>query len=525
MAQKTLLFIFHAHTPYIRNEHPTDSPEEMRFFELVSYGLLPFLRMCMRLESEHIPFKCGLVLSPTLCEMLTDPLIQEQYSVLLDKHIAFGQAALARTTDSKRRSLIKMHLSFLQVNRNDFIIAYKKNILKKITELLSAGVVELLATAATFCFFPFYENMPESIAAQIDLGLACFREYFPVVPSGFWLPAMGYNTGIDPILKSFGIDYTVVESQSFLFADHPPNRGVFAPAVSESGLIFFGKDCMAGKDVMHSEAGFYRHACYLDTDRDIGFELSGQELRMLFPVEKGRRATGFCYNRRNGDMPYNGAEAAAQAEKDAEVFLQNRYAVLSKAAELTHNQPLCSVCALPLHFLGKTWFEGMTWLEYVFRKLAQTKELHIALPSAYLRKATQLSNVTPFYGSTLPSGYADELINSSNDWMFPLIQKATERMIDLAARFSEDSGLMERVLNTAAKEVLFAQSMDWPLMVDSFTSADYAVTRCEEHIQAFSTVYEALGTKAVSTDWLIKREKKYPVFSEMDYRFFLKRNT
>lgn len=525
MAPKTLLFIFHAHTPYIRNEQPADSPEEMRFFELLSYGLLPFLRMCMRLEAEHIPFKCGLVLSPTLCEMLADPLLQEQYRVFLDKHISFGQAAFTRTTDSKRRSLIKMHLDFLQLNRNDFITTHKKNILKKITELLLAGAIELLATAATFCFFPFYENMPESISAQIELGLACFREYFPVVPSGFWLPAMGYNTGIDSILKSFGIDYTVVESQSFLFADRPPIRGVFSPAVSESGLIFFGKDCIASKDIMHSATGFYRNACYLDTDRDIGFELSEQELRPLFPVEKGRRSTGFCYYRRNGNMPFNGMEAATQAEKDAELFLNNRYAALSKAAEPAHDQPLCSVCALPLHFLSKTWFEGMVWLEYVFRKLAQTKELHLALPSAYLHKATQLSNITPFYGSTLPSGYADELINSSNDWMFPLIQKATEQMIDLAARFPDDPGLKERMLNTAAKEVLFAQSMDWPLMVDSFTSADYAAARCEEHIQAFSTVYEALGSKSISTDWLIKREKKYPVFSEMDYRFFLKRNT
>ena len=140
-----------------------------------------------------------------------------------------------------------------------------------------------------------------------------------------------------------------------------------------------------------------------------------------------------------------------------------------------------------------------------------------------LKQIHQVQHIEPFYASNLPSGYADELIDNSNDWMFPAIQKATERLIDIASRFPDDPGLKERILNMAAKEVLFAQSMDWPLLVNTEMSVEYAAQRCNEHLHAFTAVYESLGSGVVSTDWLIKREKKYPVFSEMNYRIFLKK--
>ena len=210
-----------------------------------------------------------------------------------------------------------------------------------------------------------------------------------------------------------------------------------------------------------------------------------------------------------------------QAEKDAEQFIANRDAVLTEAANLIDADPLCSVSVLPLSFLGKTWMEGLWWLEAVFRKLALRHDMHCALPAEYLKKVRRIQSITPFYASNLPSGYADELINSSNDWMFPRIQKATERMIDLAGRFPNDQGLKERMLNMAAKELLLAQSTDWPLMTDAQTSVEYAAAECEEHLDVFTDVYDSLGSGSVGTDRLIKREKEYPIFSEMNYRFFI----
>ena len=523
MIKKTLLFIFHAHVPYIRHTDENEPLEATQFYEMLSYGLLPFLRMCSRLTADAVPFKCALVISPLLCEMLKSSFCKERYGIYLDRHIVFAQQELKRAIGTPREALVRQYLEFLTLNREDFHTRYKKDILTGINSFAAKGCIELIATSATPCFFPFYQDMPEALTAQIEQGLSSFREDFAVAPAGFWLPLMGYDTGLDRIIKSYGLDYTVLDSQSFLFADRPPVNGIFSAAMGESGLSFLGKDSAAYADIAHPETGFYLHPDYLDTDKDAGFEFDEESLSSLFDVKKGRCATGFCYHRRAGGG-YDPAAGALQAEKDAERFLANRNEVLTAVAGLldTDSDPLCSVSVLPLRFLGKTWMEGMRWLESVFRKLAQLHDMHCALPSEYLKKVRRIQSINPFYASNLPSGYADELVNSSNDWMFPRIQKATERMIDLAERFSNDQGLKERTLNMAAKELLLAQSTDWPLMADAQTSAEYAAAQCEEHLATFTDVYESLGSGTVSTDRLIKREKEYPIFSDMNYRFFIR---
>ena len=79
MIKKTLLFIFHAHVPYIRHTDDNEPLEANQLYEMLLYGLLPFLRMCSRLDADAVPFKCALVISPLLCEMLKSPFCQERY--------------------------------------------------------------------------------------------------------------------------------------------------------------------------------------------------------------------------------------------------------------------------------------------------------------------------------------------------------------------------------------------------------------------------------------------------------------
>lgn len=523
MTKKTMLFIFHAHVPYICNSSENEPLEITQFYEMLSYGLLPFLRMCNRLDADAVPFKCALVISPLLCAMLKSSAYKEHYRSYIDRHIAFAEQALKETSEGQRQTLIRGCLDFLMHNRNDFECLYKTDILSRFKYFAEKGSIELLATSATPCFFPFYQDMPEALAAQIEQGLNCFQDDFESYPSGFWLPLRGYNSGIDKIIKSYGLDYTVLETQSFLFADRSPANGIFAAAMGESGLIFFGKDSGACADIMHPETGFYLHPDYLDTNKDVGFDLDAQALSSLFNVEQGRRTTGFCYCNRAG-TDYSADTAALQADKDARLFLEHRHNVLEEAEKLLDADPLCSVVILPLQFLSKTWAEGMHWLELVYRKLAQLPDMQCVSPKEYLKKIKRVQNINPFYASALSSGYADELVNNSNDWMFPRIQKATERMIDLANRFPDGHGLKERTLNMAAKDLLFAQSTDWPLMVNAQVSSEYAAAQCIEHLDAFSAVYDALGSGTINTDQLIAREKKYPVFQEIDYRFFIRKS-
>jgi len=120
----------------------------------------------------------------------------------------------------------------------------------------------------------------------------------------------------------------------------------------------------------------------------------------------------------------------------------------------------------------------------------------------------------------MESGYAEEVLNSANDWMYPFIRKATVRMIDLAERFPDDSGLKERSLNMAARELLLAQSMDWFVMMNENDRSEYARRRFEESVRAFTVVYESLGSNFISTEWLTSTEKMHNLFTSINYRVF-----
>ncbi len=524
MIKKTLIFILNAHAPYVDTKTDDVFADQFHFFELLSYGFLPLLNTCAQLKTDGVPFRFGLAISPLVCEMLANRSLQDAYIAYLDSHIAFKEYELTRCKDNRQfnsiRTNIEEHCVFLTKARTDFCERWKKNILEYIKSFVLTGHIELLATPAFPCFFPFYSGSIEALTAQIELGLESFRNYFSIAPSGFLLPAMGYTPCLEQFLRQYGIRYSVLESQSFLLAANPPASGVFLPAAAENGCMFFAKDCIAAAETADAENGMYLNDIYLHTDKDIGFDLDAAYLAPLFDITKGRRATGYAYKTRGGTF-YDRTAAYAHAEKDAQTFLNNRAAALEEAGTLLNTASLCSVSEFPLQFLGRTWREGMHWFEHLFRSMATASELSAALPAAYSASIHQIQSVAPFYSSNLQSGYADELVNSKNDWMFFPTQKATKRMIDIAFRFPDESGLKERILNAAAREIMFAQSIDWPLLAYSEIYGEYAAKQYKDHISAFTLIYEALGSSAVNTEWLITREKRFPFFPELNYRLFL----
>lgn len=528
MADTSLIFVLDASLPYIRHPETPGSVEETRLFNAISYTYLPLLRSCTALETEGVPFKLAIAFSPTLCEMLADPLLQSRYVESLDRSIDYGIAELDRLGgDERTRELVKLHLEQLQLNQRDFIEIYDRNILKKFDYFANRGYLEILATTATSCFLPLYTDIPEAINAQIETGLVTYRKHFTAIPSGFWIPAMAWADGMEQILKSYGFQYTVLESHGILFSDTVPDTGVFAPCTCANGFTVFARDALACREVTSRDVGYSVNGTYLNVDRDIGFELAEDKLSGIFDVSLGRRITGFRYWSRgnSGDNGfYEPAKAHLQAVADAGRFLTARVEKLDQASKVLEGAPVSTVCAFPAALFGQDWYEGVTWLESVFRKAAADGMVTFNLPSTSVpQRSAPVKAVNPCYSSWTVSGYAEEVLNSANDWMYPYIRKAVKRMIDLAERFPDDSGLKERSLNMAARELLLAQSMEWFLMMNEASSVEYARMRFEESIRAFTVVYESLGSNFISTEWLTNAEKKHSLFSEINYRVFRKR--
>ena len=96
-------------------------------------------------------------------------------------------------------------------------------------------------------------------------------------------------------------------------------------------------------------------------------------------------------------------------------------------------------------------------------------------------------------------------------------------MTELAERFPDESGLRERILNQAAREVLLSMGSDWPLLMRTGRSAVFARERVEEAAGNFAKIYDMLSSNTVATEWLTRLEKRNNIFPEINYRMFRKK--
>jgi len=93
-------------------------------------------------------------------------------------------------------------------------------------------------------------------------------------------------------------------------------------------------------------------------------------------------------------------------------------------------------------------------------------------------------------------------------------------MTELARRLRRPDSLQERALKQAARELLLAQASDWPFMIRSGTSPDYARARVDEHLLRFTLLYEQLSSGFINEERLGTIEAQDNLFPELNYRYW-----
>jgi 1,4-alpha-glucan branching enzyme len=170
---------------------------------------------------------------------------------------------------------------------------------------------------------------------------------------------------------------------------------------------------------------------------------------------------------------------------------------------------------------GHWWFEGIDWLNFVARKICyDQKTLKLITPLEYLSLYDRFQVVTPSFSSWGWKGYSEVWLEGSNDWIYPHIHMMVEHMTELANRFPNASGDLERSLNHLARELLLAQASDWPFMMKTNTFSYYASQRIKDHVDRFNALYEMVTQNRIDTNWLDKRLAQYNIFLEVDYRAY-----
>src|SRR5215203_4067412 len=94
-----LALVLHAHLPYVRHPEFSEFLEEDWLYEAIIETYLPLLDVLQRLIDEGVPFQLTMSLTPPLCHMLRDPLLQARFERYLDRSIALAGHEIERTKD------------------------------------------------------------------------------------------------------------------------------------------------------------------------------------------------------------------------------------------------------------------------------------------------------------------------------------------------------------------------------------------------------------------------------------------
>lgn len=516
--------VLHAHLPFVRHPEHEEFLEETWLFEAISETYLPLLRVFRRLEQDKVPFRLTMSISPTLATMLRDELLLTRYERHLDRVIELSNREVARTAgDPLFEPVARMYRDLFTENREDFQRIYERDILRGFDYYHKRGHIEMISTPATHAFLPLLENYPVAVSAQIEVAVRTHGEIFGKEPRGLWLPECGYYPGLEAILKENRLGFFFAAAHGLLHASDAPARGVFAP-LSVNGTYAFGRDVMLANAVWSAEEGYPGDYVYRDFYRDIGYDLPLDYLAPSLPMGRVRTNTGLKYYAITGDTeekrPYHPRIAESKTVEHADNFVYRMLRRIEQAAPLMDIPPVL-VCPFDAELFGHWWFEGPWWLDALFRDLAEVPDaIEIITPSAYLKRHPDQQAAEPALSSWGSKGYAEVWLDGSNDWIYRHVHSAIERMVELVRRFPAETGLKQRALAQALREVLLSQASDWPFIMHAGTVESYARRRIREHVSNFTHIYESLSRGVVGTEWLTRVERKNNLFPNLDYRLY-----
>jgi 1,4-alpha-glucan branching enzyme len=117
-------------------------------------------------------------------------------------------------------------------------------------------------------------------------------------------------------------------------------------------------------------------------------------------------------------------------------------------------------------------------------------------------------------------GYWKVWLNERNEWILPHIDIAQIRMSELVRKFPHPTDLTERALKQAARELLLAQSSDWPFILRTGTSPEYAKRRVKDHLLRFIALHEQLTQTQIDEPWLVQVESRDNLFPNVNPRYW-----
>jgi len=520
-----LCLVLHAHLPFIKHPECEDFLEEDWLYEALTETYLPLVDIFDRLISEGVDFRITMSLTPPLCAMLSDELLQNRYLNHINKLIELADKERKQTNRPEFQKVAEMYWQRYNLARHIFEDVYHRNILNAFKKFQDVGKLEIMTCTATHGFLPLMLT-DNARRAQIMVATQDYQEKFGRPPRGIWLAECGYIPGVESLLKEAGIQFFFLDTHGILYGTPRPRFAVYAPVYTQSGVAAFARDVESSAQVWSAEHGYPGDYWYREFYRDMGYDADYSYIKPYLHSDGIRRNIGIKYYRITGDIPLNRKQiydpdaAREKAASHAGNFMFNREKQVKYLHEHLGRQPII-VAPYDAELFGHWWYEGPQFIDYLLRKIHyDQKTLKTITPHEYLTKYPKNQILKPCMSSWGDKGYNEVWLNGTNDWIYPHLHQAEKRMIGLTQKHHSAHGKKLRALNQAARELLLAQSSDWAFIMTTGTALKYAVRRTREHIWNFTKLWESINSGGIDDAWLSELEHRNNVFPYINYRVY-----
>ena len=485
-----IIFLMHAHLPFVRHPEFKRFFEENWLFEAIAETYLPLVQAMRRLLEKGVPGTLNLSVSSPLIEMLSDENLIGKFSEHLKKQLELIEKEVARNAGTELEQLSRFYLSRQQTLIDLWDNRIHRNLLAEFLELEKAGKLNLLTCVGTHPFLPAYQSDPASIRMQLDVTVRCFERAFGRKPMGVWLPECGYFPGLDRFLAEYGLHYFFLETHGALLATPTPKYGVFTPLRTTQGLYCMGREQKSSMEVWSRRTGYPGHPEYREFFTDIAKDRPRDYLGEYFFAGDTPIDTGFKYNRITGGEKkelYRPWNAMKLAEDHARLFVVNREATISELLVNMDGNKAAMLCPYDAELFGHWWFEGPIFLEEMLMRAASSSVIEFAGADEIMTSSADPEAHEPAFSSWGEGGFGSVWINGETDKYYPLSYRM-RAMIDHLMSIRKKMGagsprgkLLTRYIKQMERELMLFQSSDWAFMIHNHSADGYARRRLDDH--------------------------------------------
>jgi len=523
------LLVLHAHLPYVHHPEREEFLEERWFFEAMTETYIPLLETFEKLSKDGVEFKLVISFSPPLMEMMVNPSMQEKYGRHLRKLLELAEKEVERTREEDPRKHRMANFYRERFERAlEIFENLDGNILAGFIELHKSGFLEIITCNATHAFLPLFREYPHVIDLQIGLAVEIYERLMGFPPNGMWIAECGFFPDLDSHLSKFGIKYFFLDTHGFTFSETPPRYGVYRPIMTPEGVFAFARDPQSSEQIWSAEIGYPGDFNYREFYRDIGFDREYDYIKPYIDKSGVRVNTGIKYHRITGKVDlsekdlYDLDRAIETANNHAHDFLIKKREQVKYLQERFEGEIPIIVAPFDAELFGHWWFEGPWFLDKFFRLVSKDEILGTILPLDFLKLIDKVQIITPAQSSWGAKGFNDVWLNGKNDWIYPHLHKASERIIEILGILNRKDKLKMRAFTQMIREFLLAQASDWPFIMTTGTSVEYAVRRIKRHIGRFNRIYESLKGNGIDVNELERYELLDDIFSEISHEDILR---